>query len=84
MDETVRNGYERIRVGIRVKAEGATDEQLDRLVQVARDRSPVFDTLARGTAIEVNRETWTYVRASEAGPNSRRNPRRDPGFRMQR
>jgi uncharacterized OsmC-like protein len=55
LDETVRTGYQGIRVVFDVQAAGATDEQLDDLVQIARERSPVFDCLSSGLPIEVVR-----------------------------
>ncbi|MHC4135324.1 MAG: OsmC family protein [Planctomycetota bacterium] len=54
MDENVRNGYEQLRVTFKVEG-NASDEELDQLVQVARDRSPVFDVVANGTPVTVER-----------------------------
>lgn len=55
LDESVRNGYEQIRVSFRVKAPNATEEQLDDLVRIAQERSPVFDVVTRGTPVAVTR-----------------------------
>jgi len=55
MDETVRNGYEGIRITFKVKG-NATEAELDELVQVAQNRSPVFDVVTHGTKVTVERE----------------------------
>jgi uncharacterized OsmC-like protein len=55
MDASVRNGYAGIRVVFRVKAD-APPEVLDELVRVARERSPVFDVVSRGTTVLVVRD----------------------------
>jgi uncharacterized OsmC-like protein len=55
LDAGVRNGYEAIRVSFEVNAPGATEEQLDELVRVTRERSPVFDVVSNGTQVEVTR-----------------------------
>jgi uncharacterized OsmC-like protein len=54
MDENVRNGYEQLRVTFKVEG-NASDEELDELVQIARERSPVFDVVANGTPVSVER-----------------------------
>lgn len=54
MDETVRPGYEGIRVAFEVEGD-ASEEQLDELVRVAQERSPVFDVITRGTRVSVER-----------------------------
>ena len=54
MDENVRNGYEGVRVTFKVEG-NASDEELDELVQVARERSPVFDVVTNGTPVSVER-----------------------------
>ena len=54
LDESVRNGFEKIRVSFRLKGD-ATEEQLDELVQLAKERSPVFDIVANGVPVEVER-----------------------------
>lgn len=53
MDENVRNGYERIRVSFKVKGD-ATEQQLAELVELAQQRSPVFDVLTNGVKIAVD------------------------------
>lgn len=55
MDEKIRNGFQSIRVAFKVESPDATDEQLDDLVRIARERSPVFDVVRNGTPIEVTR-----------------------------
>jgi len=54
MDENVRNGYEGIRVTFQVEG-NASEEELDELVSVARERSPVFDVVTNGTPVSVER-----------------------------
>ena len=54
MDDNVRNGYEGVRVTFKVEG-NASDEELDELVQVARERSPVFDVVTNGTPVSVER-----------------------------
>lgn len=55
MDDTVRNGYEKVRVTFRVKGD-ATDEQLEELCRVAQRRSPVFDIVSNPVPVEVKLE----------------------------
>jgi uncharacterized OsmC-like protein len=55
MDDTVRNGYEKIRVTLRVKGD-ATDEQLEELCRLAERRSPVFDIVSNPVPVEVKLE----------------------------
>ena len=50
----VRNGYEGIRVAMRVEAD-APSEAIDELVQIAQARSPVADMFANPTPISVRR-----------------------------
>ena len=54
MDENVRNGYEGIRVTFKVEG-NASEAELDELVSVARERSPVFDVVTNGTPVTVER-----------------------------
>ncbi len=53
MSEKVRNGYEKIKVTFKVKAE-ASEEKIKELVDLAQKRSPVFDIISRPTPIEVS------------------------------
>ena len=55
MDENVRNGYQGIRVVFKLEG-NATEEQLDEVVRVARERSPVFDVVTLGTPVTVTPE----------------------------
>ncbi len=55
MDDSVRNGYEKIRVTLRVKGD-ATDEQLEELCRLAERRSPVFDIVSNPVPVEVKLE----------------------------
>jgi len=54
MDENVRNGYEGIRVTFKVEG-NASEAELDELVSVAQERSPVFDVVTNGTPVTVER-----------------------------
>jgi uncharacterized OsmC-like protein len=46
----VRNGYQNIEVTFDIQGD-LTDEQKDELVQIAIDRSPVYDVVAKGTTV---------------------------------
>lgn len=52
ISEEVRNGYENIRVTFKIKAD-ATEEQLRELVQLAQNRSPVFDIVSHPVPVSV-------------------------------
>jgi uncharacterized OsmC-like protein len=52
ISEAVRNGYESIRVSFKIKAD-ATEEQLKELVQLAQERSPVFDIVSHPVPVSV-------------------------------
>ena len=52
MDDSFRNGYERVRVDFKVKAD-ATEEQIEELVRVAQQRSPVFDIVTNPVPVTV-------------------------------
>jgi uncharacterized OsmC-like protein len=56
MDESIRNGYKKINVTFKIKADNVTDEQLNELVLSAQRRSPIFDNISNPTPIEVNVE----------------------------
>jgi uncharacterized OsmC-like protein len=53
MDENTRNGYEKIKVEFKIKAD-APKEKLEELVQLAQNRSPVFDIVSHPTPVEVS------------------------------
>lgn len=53
MSEKVRNGYEKIKVTFKVKAD-ASEEKIKELVILAQKRSPVFDIISHPTPIEVS------------------------------
>ena len=55
MDENVRNGYDSIRVTMKVKGD-VPDETLAELVQLSQDRSPVYDIVSNPVAISVKME----------------------------
>jgi uncharacterized OsmC-like protein len=53
LSDTVRNGYERIRVHFDVKGD-ASDEDLRALVEQSRARSAVYDVLTNGVPVEID------------------------------
>jgi uncharacterized OsmC-like protein len=53
MSDKVRNGYEKIKVTFKVKAD-APEEKVKELVDIAQKRSPVFDIISHPTPIEVS------------------------------
>ena len=55
LDENIRNGYEKIKVMFKIKAD-APKEKLQELVQLAQKRSPVFDIVSHPTPVEVSLE----------------------------
>jgi uncharacterized OsmC-like protein len=55
MDDTIRNGYEAIRVHFDLQGD-LTDEQKVELVAVAQQRSPVFDIITNGVPVDVDLE----------------------------
>jgi len=55
LDESIRNGYEKIKVTFKIKAD-ASKEKLQELVQLAQKRSPVFDIVSHPTPVEVSLE----------------------------
>lgn len=57
LDPNVRNGYQNIRVKFHVDAD-ASDDQLRELVELAQQRSPVFDIVTHEVPVEVG-----YIRA---------------------
>jgi len=55
LDPTVRNGYQQIRLKLRIKA-NVTDEQLQELGKLGPTFSPVFDSLMKGVPLMVSAE----------------------------
>ena len=53
MSDKVRNGYEKIKVTFKVKAD-APEEKVKELVDIAQKRSPVFDIISHPTPVEVS------------------------------
>jgi uncharacterized OsmC-like protein len=53
ISDTVRNGYQQIRVNVSLSGD-APDEQLKALVEQSRARSAVYDVLANGTDVVVD------------------------------
>jgi uncharacterized OsmC-like protein len=56
LSDTVRNGYEQIRVRFNVKG-NAPDEKLRQLVEQSRARSAVYDVLTNGVPIDIQVST---------------------------
>jgi len=54
LDETIRNGYEGIRVALKVDAD-APSETIDELIRVAQERSPLVDIISNPTPLTVRR-----------------------------
>jgi len=54
LNDHVRNGYEKIRITFRVEG-NASEKELDELVRVAQERSPVYDIVTNRTPVEVVR-----------------------------
>ena len=55
LDPSVRNGYQKITLKLRIKAD-ITDEQLRELSNLGPQFSPVYDSIARGVPIAVSAE----------------------------
>jgi uncharacterized OsmC-like protein len=55
LDPTVRNGYQQIRLKLRIKA-NVTEEQLQELGKLGPTFSPVFDSLMNGVPLLVSAE----------------------------
>lgn len=54
MDNNIRNGYRQIHVNFTIKADDATDEELQELIQIAQQRSPVHDIVTHPVPVEVS------------------------------
>ena len=54
MSDKVRNGYENIKVRFKVKGSNASQETLRELVEIAQQRSPVFDIVSHPTPVCVS------------------------------
>lgn len=55
LDETVRNGYQGIRVSFRIKG-NAPEEDLKKLVFRSKDRSAVYDVMTNGVPVDLQVE----------------------------
>jgi uncharacterized OsmC-like protein len=58
LSNEVRNGYERLRVNVRIKGD-ASPEKLREIVEQSKARSAVFDVLTKGTVVEVTADCAT-------------------------
>ncbi|RFA29228.1 osmotically inducible protein C [Alkalilimnicola ehrlichii] len=56
LDESVRNGYRDIRVRFRVSSPTASEAELQQLVELAQQRSPVFDIVTHEVPVHVTLE----------------------------
>jgi len=54
LNDHVRNGYEKIRIRFKVKG-NASESELDEIVRIAQERSPVYDIVSNRTPVEVVR-----------------------------
>jgi uncharacterized OsmC-like protein len=52
LDDTVRNGYQGIRVSFRIKG-NASEEDLEKLVFRSKDRSAVYDVMTNGVPVDI-------------------------------
>jgi hypothetical protein len=60
LDENIRNGYGKIKVSIKIKAD-VSKEKLQELGQLAQKRSPVFNIVSHPMLVELiwrNRKYW--------------------------
>lgn len=55
LDPNVRKGFQGIRVRFKIRA-NVPDEQLDEIVQLGTQHSPVFDSLTKGVPVSVSTE----------------------------
>ena len=55
LDPSVRNGFQQIRLKLRIKA-NATDEELQDLSRLGPTFSPVFDSITKGVPVSVSSE----------------------------
>jgi uncharacterized OsmC-like protein len=62
LDPTVRNGYQQIRLKLRIKA-NVTDEHLRELGDLGPTFSPVYDSLLKGVPISVSAERTSMTEA---------------------
>lgn len=58
LDQTVRNGFQNIRMSFKVRAD-LNDEQMQELIQLGPTFSPLFDTLTNGVPITVEAQRMT-------------------------
>jgi uncharacterized OsmC-like protein len=52
LDDSVRNGYQNIRVSFRIKGD-APEEELEKLVMRSKARSAVYDVLTNGVPVDI-------------------------------
>jgi uncharacterized OsmC-like protein len=56
LSESVRNGFEDVKVTVRIKA-NVPDEKLEELCRVAQKHSPVFDIISKPVPVSVHLES---------------------------
>ena len=52
MDEKIRSGYNDIKVTMKVEGD-LSKEQIQEMIQVAKDRSPVYDMVTRSVPVAI-------------------------------
>jgi uncharacterized OsmC-like protein len=55
IDPKVRNGFQKIRMNFRIKAD-VPDEQLQELCTIGQQYSPVFDSITHGVPVKIAAE----------------------------
>ena len=55
IDESVRNGYQGIKISFKIKGD-APEDKLEELIARSKSRSAVYDVITKGTPVEVNVE----------------------------
>jgi len=58
LDDSVRNGYQGLRVSFRIKGD-ASEEELKKIVMRSKDRSAVYDVLTNGTPVDIQVEAMS-------------------------
>lgn len=56
LSDDARSGYEEIRVSVKINAD-ATEEEIQELVELAENHSPVFDIVSNGVPVKVSVNT---------------------------
>lgn len=70
LDPSVRNGYQNIRVHFKIDAD-VSDDDIRKLVEIAQQRSPVFDIVTHQVPVQVDFER-TAARSKSKAANEKR------------